>query len=36
MNNFITKAVANSTNYYTWEIYFDSAVTDKNDKIIIH
>ena len=34
MNNFITKAVANSTAYYTWEIYFNSAVTDKNDKII--
>ena len=34
MNNFITKAVANSTSYYTWEIYFNSAVTDKNDKII--
>lgn len=34
MNNFITKAVANSSANYTWEIYFNSAVTDKNDKII--
>lgn len=34
MTNFITKAVANSTANYTWEIYFDSAVTDKNGKII--